>query len=195
VILQNNIYGLVLSGGKSTRMGTDKGKLKYHGIPHRNYLYDLLSIKCERTFLSIRKSQQQEIDKEIDIIIDNDQYRGPFNGILSAHNSFPEVSWFVIACDLPFLDKETIQLLIKKRNPNKMATVYATNKSKLPEPLCAIWEPEGLIKAKEWLVNAQSSCPRKFLMNSDIELVFPENDDVLFNANSKTDYQQALTKL
>lgn len=176
-------------------MGTDKGQLKYHGVPHRDYLYDLVSDYCERTFLSIRKNQKDTIGVNRDFIVDKDCFKGPFNGILSASEAYPAVAWMVFACDLPFLDAPAIELLYKKRNPDKVATVFATNKSGLPEPLCAIWEPKGLKAAKEWLNTSGTSCPRKFLINSEIELVFPEDDSVLFNANFESDYKEALNRL
>ncbi|WP_340198624.1 molybdenum cofactor guanylyltransferase [Ascidiimonas sp. W6] len=192
---KDNLYGLVLSGGKSTRMGRDKGQLLYHGMPHRDYLYHLLNKFCERSFLSIRKSQQTEINQNQEFIVDTDEFKGPLNGILSAHQLFPEASWLVLACDLPFMDQKAVSQLIENRDKEKVASVFATTKSKLPEPLCALWEPEGLKKVKKWLETSETSCPRKFLINSDTKLVFPENDKVLFNANSKLDYQEALSKI
>lgn len=195
MITKSNIYGLVLCGGKSSRMGTDKGKLAYHGIPHREYLYNLLNTLCKKTYLSIRQSQQEEISGQYPIIVDADKYKGPFNGILSAHEYKPQATWLVIACDLPFLNHKTLKYLIDSRNNQKIATVFATHKTKLPEPLCAIWEPEGLHKAKKLLEAAQISGPRKFLIDADIQSVFPENDQVLFNANSVNDYKQARINL
>ncbi|XLS27447.1 molybdenum cofactor guanylyltransferase [Flavobacteriaceae bacterium M23B6Z8] len=191
---RDNLYGLVLSGGKSTRMGTDKGQLRYHGKPHREYLYQKLETICDRAFLSIRSSQKSSLKPNQDFIQDKDKYRGPFNGILSAHDAFPEVSWFVLACDLPFMDENAISQLISKRDPNKIATAFATQKTQLPEPLCAIWEPEGLKRAKKWLESSGTSCPRKFLINSDVKLIYPNSDDVLFNANSRSEYEEALSK-
>ncbi|MFT5737968.1 MAG: molybdopterin-guanine dinucleotide biosynthesis protein A, partial [Maribacter sp.] len=38
MISNAKIYGLVLAGGKSTRMGVDKGLITYHGLPQRDYL-------------------------------------------------------------------------------------------------------------------------------------------------------------
>ena len=57
----DKLYGLVLSGGKSTRMGTDKGLITYHGIPQREYIYKLLEEVCDATFLSIRDDQAATI--------------------------------------------------------------------------------------------------------------------------------------
>ena len=124
------------------------------------------------------------------IFVNKNEYPGPLNGILSANKIYPDAAWLVIACDLPLLNKETLHFLVKNRNANKDATALATKASGLPEPLAAIWEPKGLSGVKEYLKNATSSCPRKFLINTDTHLIFPENDDVLANANSMLDYQR-----
>ena len=194
-ISKTKLYGLVLSGGKSTRMGQDKGAIQYHDLPQREHLYNLLSQVCSRTFLSIRKDQTNEISTGIDRIIDKDEYKGPFNGLLTAHSMYPGVAWFVIACDLPLIDLNAINRLINLRDPSKVATAFATRESGLPEPLAAIWEPGGLAGSIDYLKHATSSCPRKYLINSDTKLVFPKDDIVLMNANSEEDYREVISKL
>ncbi len=189
------IYGLVLAGGKSTRMGTDKGLISYHGMPQQEYLYGLLQNICDETFLSIRQEQKILISKKFNTIIDSDKYRGPFNGILSAHNKFPEVAWLVLACDLPLIDLRALSLLVESRDPSKVATSFATKKTNLPEPLVTIWEPKGLKEAINYLKTAQSSCPRKFLINNATNLVHPAMDEVLYNANSTGDYEYIKSKI
>ncbi|TAI48788.1 NTP transferase domain-containing protein [Flagellimonas allohymeniacidonis] len=189
------LYGLVLAGGKSTRMGSDKRLLQYHSVPQQSYIYQLLESVCKRTFLSIRDEQKSEMEENFEVMMDQNEFRGPFNGILSAHKAFPDAAWLVLACDLPLIDEKTLALLVSKRNPEKMATSMATNKTGLPEPLVTIWEPTGLKKAIAYLKTAESSCPRKYLLNSEIELVFPGNDEVLFNANSLEDYEHIKSKL
>jgi len=192
---KSKLYGLILSGGKSTRMGSDKGLLEYHGKPQRDYLYDLAKTHCDAAFYSVREEQVSEMPKSIELIIDKNTYRGPFNGILSAHETHPEAAWLVIACDLPLLNAESIGKLVSERDENKYATSFATRKTKLPEPLITIWEPHGLKAAKEYLETAESSCPRKFLLNSDIKIIFPKNDEVLYNANSLEEYSIAKSKI
>ena len=189
------LYGLVLSGGKSTRMGMDKGAITYHGRTQREHLYDLLNQVCDKTFLSIRPDQNLNIGDEKLVIIDEDNYKGPFNGMLSAHRLFPDVAWLVLACDLPFIDVATLKKLIAARDIHRSATALATSESGLPEPLAAIWEPAGLRNAGTYLDESGTSCPRKYLINSDTALVFPENDISLFNANSLEEYHEARAKL
>ena len=190
--MPSELYGLVLAGGKSLRMGKDKAQISYHGIPHSIYLYNLLQNFCDKTYLSLRGDQQLEYREEFQIIKDQDRYRGPFNGLLSAYDSAPEVAWLVVACDLPLMDLSTIENLIEQRNSKKIATALATRKTGLPEPLAAIWESNGLYEAIDYLSKSDSSCPRKYLLNSDIKLVYPAEDKVLLNANSEEEYLEVL---
>lgn len=184
------LYGLILAGGKSSRMGRDKALISYHGRSQWEVLYDLAQKVCARTFLSLRKEQQEGLVPWAELILDRDEFPGPFNGILSAHQAHPNAAWLVLACDLPLIDLNTLKQLCSSRDPQKDATALATRSTGLPEPLAAIWEPGALRKVANYLNSAGSSCPRKFLMNSDISLVFPEADEVLANANSKEDYER-----
>ena len=193
--LEGKIYGLVLSGGKSTRMGTDKGLIAYHGIPQREYLYQMLEKICDKTFMSIRKEQEAEIATIFNTIVDENVFKGPFNGILSAHREYPDVAWLVLACDLPLIDEKSLRELIAARKGSADATAFAQKENPLPEPLCAIWEPQALETAVTYLEQGNGSCPRKFLINSKTHLVFPENAQVLMNANSEVEYKEAMTKL
>ncbi len=176
-------------------MGADKGLLEYHGMPQREYFYGLLEQLCDEVYLSVRGDQLQEVPQHFNYILDNDTYRGPFNGMLSAHEKFPEKAWLVLACDLPLLDPDTLKTLVEDRDPKLYATAMATKKTGLPEPLVAIWEPKGLSAAINYLATAESSCPRKYLINSDIKMVHPVEDKLLYNANSLEEYHFAKSQL
>jgi molybdopterin-guanine dinucleotide biosynthesis protein A len=176
-------------------MGTDKGLIDYHGRPQREYLYQMLDQICERTFISIRGDQTQDIPSTLAVIVDEDKVKGPYNGLLSAHHQFPEVAWLVLACDLPLIDLEALKILLSERRPELMATAYAAKDNPLPEPLCAIWEPKALERSIAYLEGGQGTCPRKFLINHQVHLVFPKKSEVLLNANSRTEYLEALHKL
>ncbi|MFI8604475.1 molybdenum cofactor guanylyltransferase [Cellulophaga baltica] len=188
----DKLYGLVLSGGKSTRMGTDKGLITYHGIPQRDYIYKLLEEVCDATFLSIREDQAATIPENFQIITDENEFKGPFNGILSAHKKYPKVAWLVLACDLPLIDVKALKELIQAREVTKLATSFALKENPLPEPLCALWEAEGLKAAVDYMNSGEGSCPRKFLIRNDVALVFPSDEKVLLNANSVSEYEEAL---
>jgi len=192
---EDKLYGLVLTGGKSRRMGKDKGQLQYYHVNHSTYLCNLLNRFCAATFISCRSEQKYSSVTETSTIFDEKRYSGPLNGLLSAHHQYPEKAWLVVAVDLPHINEKTIRTLIANRNPQKIATVYASHASHLPEPLVAIWEPKGLLLAEAFTRKTNKCCPRKFLMNQDIALVLPENDLELFNANFPKDYETAKRKI
>ncbi len=188
------LYGLVLGGGKSTRMGYDKSGIVYHDVPQAIFLNRILATYCEKSFISIREDQQAKYEA-YDLILDTDEFRGPFNGILSAHQYHPEVAWLVLACDLPLINEQAITELIEARNPDCYGTAYASRSNPLPEPLIAIWEPKALAAAIAYLKQGNSTCPRKFLINNEAKLVFPSNENYLINANAKEDYLKAIQLL
>lgn len=181
------LNGLVLVGGKSERMGTDKSSLNYHGKMQRDHMVLLLEKKVDgRVFISMRKEQDIFHDQ---LIPDTFLGLGPYGGICSAFMQYPNDAFLVVATDLPFVDEKLLELLISKRNPSKIATTFIGKNNAFPEPLITIWEP----KAYPILLNYLSlgySCPRKVLINSDVELI--EIDELfLRNVNTPQDFEQA----
>lgn len=176
-------------------MGTDKGFVDYHGKPQREHVYHLLEEVCDEVFLSIRPQQQPEVAMGLNTIVDQDKFKGPFNGILSAFDIHPNIGWLVMACDLPLMDLSTIQQLIADRNFEKSATAFVSPETLEPEPLCCIWEPKGLEGAIDFLEGSNSISPKRFLMSADIAMVHPKNEIALFNANTLSDYEFVKGKL
>ena len=135
------LYGLVLTGGASKRMGKDKAQLKYYGKPQFAYLFELLKPFCEEVFLSCRAEQSAQFGDHYPQIFDIYDGIGPMNGLLSFFNQHPSKACLIVACDMPFVDKKAIHYLIENRQSEKFATAYKSKKG-LPEPLLTIWEPK-----------------------------------------------------
>ena len=184
------IQGLVLAGGKSSRMGQDKTQLTYHNKPQREHTIELLEQNLLHTYVSV--AQDQKIDDH-DYIQDKFVGLGAFGAICSAFQHDPNKAWLVLATDVPFVNNEIIQLLLQHRNSKKIATAIKGRSKEFVEPLITIYEP----KAYPVLLNYLSqgySCPRKVLFNSDVEIV--EVDDALIrNVNTPEEYQEALKEL
>ncbi len=177
------VYGLVLAGGKSSRMGEDKGAISYHDKPQREYAADLLLPYCEQVFISCRKSQLDSLDTNHGLLPDTFLGLGPYGGILSAFQKYPNVAWMVIACDLPLLDKDTLDTLAQNRNTSKVATCFKSNRNEFPEPLITIWEPRSYATLLMFLSQGYS-CPRKVLINSDVVVLPTPKGDKLKNINT-----------
>lgn len=188
------LNGLVLAGGKSERMGLDKGLIDYHGLPQRAYLYHMLDAFTENTFMSCRPEQVAEFGAQFKTLPDSISGLGPFGAISSAFREYPNNAWMVIACDIPLLDQQTIMQLIRKRNPSKVATAFYNEETKFPDPLVTIWEPKAYPQLMHFL-SLGYSCPRKVLINSDIEVLRPANANALLNANRPDEYEQVMKLL
>lgn len=190
----SDLYGLVLAGGRSSRMGFDKGLIEYHqDQPQRVYAYKLLERFCCQTYLGLRPDQQGEAG-ELPLITDSKDYEGPFKSILAAHDAHPLKAWLVVACDLPLLTENTLSKLVKERDRTKVATAYFNRQRGYPEPLLTIWEPEGLRLAKIYATGGHHS-PGKFLDRADYKKVFTNHEQELMNVNKPDEMQQARKKL
>ena len=140
------VKGLVLVGGKSTRMGTDKSQLDYHGKPQKQHVKELLEKNSLETFYSVQSNSER-----IDEIHDTFLNLGPFGGICSAFQKDPNSAWLVLATDVPFVNSELIQLLLQKRDPSKLATAIKGIGKEFPEPLITIYEPKAYTKLLQYL--------------------------------------------
>lgn len=185
------LNGLVLAGGKSLRMGKDKGLINYHGLPQREYLYNLLDNFTESTFMSCRPDQVDEFENNYKTLPDSISGLGPFGAIISAFREYPNHAWLIVACDIPLLNHKSIMQLIEGRNPSKMATAFFNESTKFPDPLATIWEPKAYPELLHFL-SLGYSCPRKVLINTRAEILNPHDHIALLNANSPEEYEKVM---
>ncbi|PPK99966.1 NTP transferase domain-containing protein [Parapedobacter indicus] len=181
-----SVNGLVLAGGRSKRMGSNKDLIKWHGKEQRFFAADLLKDLCQDVFISCRQDQLVHFDPAYHALTDTFLNMGPFGGILSALRSDREKAWLVVACDLPLLDEESLRVLIENRLPDKVATTYESPFDGLPEPLITIWEPASYPVLLRFLGEG-ITCPRKVLINADTHMLTPRNPDALLNVNTPED--------
>ena len=186
------LYGLVLAGGKSLRMGKDKSAIVYHKENQVAHQAELLNNFCEHTFVS-RQSHHEE-GSQYDVLTDTVIGLGPMGGLLSAFEAYPHVSWFCVACDLPFLDLPTLKLIVEARNPEKVATCFLNPVSGMPEPLVTIWEHVAYPILLDFVSQGVSSL-KKVLIHSDVAHVMLDDPHKLFNANTPKDRDEALSFL
>ena len=180
-ILSRPTYGLVLTGGKSSRMGTPKALINYKGKPHAQYIQEILTPFCEEVYLSTKKDQWKDTELgHLKTIEDN--FDGPIGGMLSAFQKHPDANWVIVACDLIHFNKKTVEKLLVNSN-SEIATCYKNKEKGFPEPLCAFYTPE----AKNIFLDAYHSnisCPVKVLKNTTVTLIDQEEGIDLANINT-----------
>lgn len=183
------LFGLVLAGGASTRMQRDKAAIDYHGQSQLHWTFHLLSHVCAATFVSVRPDQREEPTRAgLPQIVDRQPGIGPIAGISAALHAHPKAAWLVVACDLPFLNEQTLRYLVEHRDPRKIATAFKSSHDGLPEPLCTIWEPATREPVLAY-VAAGKQCPRKFLINADALVLELPDTRALDNVNTADEYR------
>lgn len=181
------VKGLVLAGGRSTRMGKNKALIEYHGRPQYAHALALLESCTEEAHLSV--AQPSDYDGVERRIVDRFTNMGPFGAILSAFMHDPDAAWLVLASDLPLVDVDLLSEIIERRNRQKLATAFLNPATGFPDPLCTLWEPRAYRRMLTFM-SVGYSCPRKVLINSEIELLEPKHPDKLSNINTPEDLQQ-----
>ena len=178
------LKALVLLGGRSSRMGEEKGLIQYHEKTQAEHLVSLLEEIGLEVFLSVREEQKENYSfLNRPFITDQLQGAGPLGGIASAMSTFPKTAFLVVACDLPNLQKEQLEFLLKNRNAKAFATCYESPMDGGPEPLCSIYEPKSFSALMKVWVNGKS-CPRKMLFNRSVEILPIQDSKFLVNANT-----------
>ena len=179
-----NINGLVLAGGYSRRMGTDKGLMIYNERPQREFLLELLARHCSEVYISCRA--EQNVPAHLNPIIDAYNMPGPLNGILSAFRSNATAAWLTIAVDMPFVNDQAIETLLSSRDETKVATCFHNPKTQQPEPLLTLWETMAYPLLQKFAERGNVS-PREFLKTHPVKLIEPPDERILINFNSPED--------
>jgi molybdopterin-guanine dinucleotide biosynthesis protein A len=181
------VYGLVLAGGRSKRMGQDKALLRVDGETQLSRAVHLLEPLVDQVFVSTRVDQRDEPERsKFRQIVDRYQELGPLAGILSAMEEHPDAGWLVLACDLPNVEKPTIRYLLDNRSSVHPFTAYKSSSDGLPEPLCAFYATGAAAIVKAFADDG-IICPRKILMRSDTHLLDQPNPEALDNINTPED--------
>ena len=153
------MLGVVLCGGQSSRMGSDKGLLILHDKTWTQKAIDTLSNFQIPIVISVNKNQYLDYSSifPTDTLIPDDpslQLHGPLCGLLSVHLKYPEEDLLVFACDMPLIDAELIKQLLTKYNA-ETAVAFIFTKDGEPEPMPGIYKSKGLAYVHQQYSNNQ----------------------------------------
>jgi len=189
------LYGLVLAGGRSERMGSDKAGLEYHGKPQAAHCCDLLSDFCDDVLVSIRGEQVDHAPfAGLNLMPDRFTGFGPIGGILTALLEKPEAAWLVLACDFPYMGDATLEHLVRNRNPFRSITLYIDSVGGLPESLCAIYEPKSVYRLAGFLAQGFNDL-REVFSTSDSMFLEPPEEGSLSDVNTGEEFRSVHARL
>lgn len=184
---------LLLSGGKSRRMGCDKLLLaRPDGIRQIDWLAGLAKATGCEVLLSRRDASPPPVD--LPAIVDLHPGGGPLAALAAAHAARPDQPVLMLGGDLFLLDAATLQHLLDHRDPARRATAYANRLDGRPEPHCTIYETSGSSLAAGWLARGDFHA-RHFLEALEPRMLDLPHPAALDGANTPHELAECLAKL
>lgn len=181
--------GLVLAGGESSRMQTDKALLLLDGEPLYKRALNALHPFVLSSFVSLRKQSSFSSQIRADVLFDDISNIGPASALLRAYRHDPHATWIVVACDFPFVNEASVMHLIARRNHKAAVTCYS-HPDATPEPLFAIWSPRALALLEENVARGIFG-PSQTLKSLQVERVTPMIASHLLNTNTPAEWKEA----
>ena len=102
--------GIVLAGGMSRRMGTDKAFLKISGVPMIEHVLRSLRSVVDHVII-VTNAPEAFASYGAKVVIDALAVPGPLTGIYSGLLESADECNFVVACDMPFLNPGLVSYL------------------------------------------------------------------------------------
>lgn len=144
-----NLLGVILCGGESKRMGSDKGLLPIRNTIWAKHMHEKLAMFHLPVVYSVNPHQvlayAEEISPEL-LVVDSADVEGPLRGLLSVHTKFPDKDLLLLACDMLDLDAGSIDHLLQEYMRDNQSDFYVYQDAGFAQPFCGIYTRTGLEK-------------------------------------------------
>jgi len=190
------VAGIVLAGGKGTRLGRDKAGEVLRGRTLLQRVIDRLDGVVDE-YVVVKAAGQKlpavYASRPIAIVEDLYPEAGPLGGIYTGLSSMSAPRAVAVACDMPLLQPRLLSLLLRSQTEHDAAVPMRG----LPEPLCAVYAPSCLPAIKAQL-DAASYKMTGFFDSIDVRFVDPSewqrydpNGVSFLNLNNEDDLRRA----
>jgi molybdopterin-guanine dinucleotide biosynthesis protein A len=188
---KKNITGYILAGGKSSRMGKDKGLLKINDKEIIQHIIEQLKPVLENIVIIANNTGYQKF--ELEVIPDLLRDAGPAGGIYTALSHARTENIFITGCDMPFINTAAIEFLINASLQTQITLIEHNGKT---EPLFGVFSKSCL---PHWNSLIQKGFLKLHKMVEDFDLLKlnidgnPLFDDLFFtNINTPEDFKKAM---
>jgi molybdenum cofactor guanylyltransferase len=148
--MNRSIIGVVMCGGQSSRMGSDKGMLMTEGISWAKSAFNKFGNIGIPAIISVNKNQvsgyREDFPEDL-LLVDCVDAFGPLAGVLSVHKKFPQHDLFLLACDMKDMGVEYLNILYKSwLSQNNSFDCFLYKNEGRHEPLAGIYTGRFLSK-------------------------------------------------
>lgn len=185
------VEAFVLAGGKSSRMGRDKGMLLLQGKPMVSYILDAL----EETEIPVKIIANDDTYRSFGFPIYSDivAEKGPMGGLFSAfENSEAEVV-FLVSCDMPLISSEAIKQFLKLADRD---SIVAATVGERVNPLFALYPVNLKEEVKERIASGRLKMTDLILENKHtlVPSIAGENPNIFRNVNNEEELKMTEEK-
>jgi molybdopterin-guanine dinucleotide biosynthesis protein A len=180
-----NYSTIILAGGKSSRMGSDKGLLQLGELTFVEYVIRAVEEITEEIIIVTKNNTYRQFGHVVvqDIIPD----KGPLGGIHTGLKLSSSEQNIVLSCDIPFIDHNVIEHLMASHTTG---TAIASYKDQI-HPLIGVYG-KPLIKPIEKHLRKDKLKIRSFLTSVPHEVIdFPEekfHGSSFYNINTTKEF-------
>ncbi|WP_319404074.1 molybdenum cofactor guanylyltransferase [uncultured Anaeromusa sp.] len=190
------VSGIVLAGGRSMRMGTDKTQLAWGRHTLLEQAVSLLRGVTDEV-LVVGNLEGTYCLQGVRQVQDRYAGRGPLGGIHAGLLAAKYEAAIVLSCDMPFVTAKLAAFLVAKSDG--FAAVTPRCRGRI-EPLCAVYARsclaviEGLLQAGENQVRQVFCKVNTCYVEEEALQLFGDTNQLFFNLNTPQDWQEALRR-
>lgn len=178
------VTGVILAGGKSSRVGSHKAILPYKGKVMLNYAIDSLKPLCSEILISISKQDTHEYSYPT--IVDEFNEIGPISGLYSALTCSSNEYVLCLSCDVPNVTVESLKILLN--NIEGFDAVIPIHSGNKVEPLVACYKKSILEKVTNAIGSNQFKL-QELINNLHVNYINFEDSEQFRNINFKSDFE------
>lgn len=184
--------GIILAGGKSSRMGTNKALLILDGKTVIERIAEELSAAVDHLIVVTNMPKEYSF-LQLPMIKDRFLGRGPLAGIEAGLSLSTTEKNLIVACDMPFISAELGSYLLSKLDDCQAAVPERGGQR---HPLFAAYKKEVrncaemFLKEEKLAIRNMLNCIQTMYINID-SLKLPINEISLFNMNHPEEYKRA----
>lgn len=180
---------VILSGGKSSRMGEDKSLLPFSSSKTLiQYQYDRLKPYFKNIYISSKTNKFDFIEEEFLILDKNKDIFSPILALDTIFDKFKNQKVFLITVDTPLVTIESISKLIEESTDYDIC-IAQTEKT---HNLCGIFSSSISLTIKNMIKNDIHKINYLIKNNKYKIIEFPNNNEFV-NLNNKEEYDKALS--
>lgn len=174
----DKITGIILAGGKSSRMGKDKGTCSFNNKPLVEYAIEVLKPFCGELLLSANNIESYN-KYAIEVVPDEIRFIGPLGGMFTCLKKSKTRHNIILSCDTPFISKELIKHIIVNID-SKSKIIAPLHQQNFIEPLCAYYSKDLIPIFEEYIHNKDYKL-LKILSSVELKTLRIDNSLDFFN--------------